>query len=36
MDYYAIDIEDIQKFRLEVKPNRLKQFLPYTTIVELN
>lgn len=35
MDYYAINMEDINRFRLEVKPERLKQFLPYTTLVEI-
>ncbi|CAD8189124.1 unnamed protein product [Paramecium pentaurelia] len=35
LDYYAINMEDINRFKLEVKPERLKQFLPYTTLVEI-
>ncbi|CAD8099233.1 unnamed protein product [Paramecium primaurelia] len=34
LNYYAINMEDINRFKLEVKPERLKQFLPYTTLVE--
>ena len=28
-------MEDINRFKLEVNPERLKQFLPFTTLVEL-
>lgn len=32
IDYYAIDMKDIERFQLEVKPHQLRTFMPYTQL----
>ncbi|CAD8168918.1 unnamed protein product [Paramecium pentaurelia] len=34
MNYYVIDIEDVRRFKLEVKPNQIKQYLPFTQLLQ--
>ncbi|CAD8152036.1 unnamed protein product [Paramecium octaurelia] len=34
MEYYVIDIEDVKRFKLEVKPSQIKQFLPFTELLQ--
>ncbi|CAD8183738.1 unnamed protein product [Paramecium octaurelia] len=34
ISYYVIDIEDIKRFKLQLNPSRIKQFLPFTQLLQ--